>query len=112
MAFPIFTTITCILVLILIITSALAIVYFIGRNEAQAYASPWCWSWQCSGTGYDPTAAFVAVIDACKVDPATGKVNTAKCNCAEAGWANFYDPSNPNNYSNPPANPPPNNCLT
>ena len=109
MAFPIFTLIACILVLILIVTTVFAIGYYFQRKEAYAYPSPWCFNtWQCGGTGYNPVTAYADVLTQCALGP-TGVIDTNQCNCAI--WA-FYDPQNNNSYTGtPPTTAPPNYCV-
>jgi hypothetical protein len=110
MAFPTFTLVTCILVLILLITTTFMIIYLIERTKAFGFPGAFCLHWQCNG-GFDPTAAFMAQVLACKPG-ADGKVNPATCSCSGSGWSAFYDPQNPNNYTGtPPSNPPANNCI-
>jgi hypothetical protein len=111
MAFPVFTLISCILIFILLIAATFAIIYYIQRQNAFNFVSPWCWkNWQCNGTGYNPVDAFMAVIEACKPDPNNqGKVDQNRCNCAISGWQNFYNPNQVD--KNPPTTPVPNNCL-
>ena len=94
MTFPWFTLVVCILVLVLIITAGLAIIYFDRRQECYRYISPWCYRWECLSTTepvqYNPTDAFLRVIEACK--PVDGKPSS-QCVCA---WQNFYDPAGEN----------------
>jgi hypothetical protein len=114
MGFPYFTLISCVLILILIITTTLAIVYYTERQAAFHYVSPWCFSWSCNCTSNSPpvgTAAFLATLQNCLPDPTTGLINLALCSCSESGWGDFYDPTDPNNFDTPPTQPIPNNCI-
>lgn len=94
MAFPTFTLISSILVLILIIVATLAVIYYDRRQSCYSYVSPWCYGdWSCANTlspPYSPVTAFLAVIEACK--PVNGQSSPA-CLCS---WENFYDPAGQN----------------
>lgn len=117
MGFPIFTLISCILVLILIITTTLAIVFYEERKQAYASYSPWCLTYECNCTSSTPvtgTAAFLKSLTDCQVNPQTGNIDVSKCACDLVGWSGnngFYNPTDNSQYSNPPANPIPNYCL-
>lgn len=113
MGFPVFTLISCILILVLIITTTLAIGFYEIRKNTYAYPSPWCYEWVCNCTSNTPptgSAAFAAAVIACKPDPTTGNVNAAQCSCAAAGWS-FYDPTT-YPFDTPPGQPIPNYCVS
>jgi hypothetical protein len=112
MAFPFFTLISCILILILIIATTIAIGYYELRQNAYHYPSPWCYNWQCNCTSTTPvtgSAAFLAALSACKPDPNTGNVDPVRCSCAAAGWT-FYNPTT-YPFDTPPGTTIPNYCL-
>lgn len=136
MAFPTFTLIACVLILILIVTTTLAIIFYTERREAFAYPSKWCYNYVCdcpgvygstgytgaTGTAVSPAVGSVAFVNSlvnCKPDPTTGNINLAKCSCLTSGWNAFYDPpafpycsGNINTNCTPPGNPPPNFCVS
>lgn len=92
MAFPWFTLITCILVIILIIVATFAIIYFEARQNCYTYPSPWCLaSWSCVNTtgAYNPVQSFINAVNACKQD-GSGQPSQ-QCVCL---WSEFYSPDN------------------
>lgn len=110
MAFPTFTLITCILLIILVVAATIAILFYLQVQGTYTYPSPWCWNdWICTSDTYNPVKVYDQLLTNCTPDKVTNKLNLDLCSCS---WNAFYDPTNPNKFNTPPTTPIPNNCIS